>query len=638
MVLSAVLPCLGSIGNGAMWARFVDQTVDHSADCLQNGNILRVALHQVTLIGLNFCFLNHLGYISLASPVVGGLCLVPIFLVVFCGGQAAQSTRARKRCSWVQTYKEVRDSNVAWDKARVGLGMILRANVCVSIAVAALFALSGFIVFSITFGMLLAVSELDRKGYLSRFSHIVAWQGKFVIANIAALLIGAWYHRLRATFDILLRARNFYAVRQETEPICAKREPFVGLTTENLDKVIANLVPSGTHFDVPSIIPPQEVPKGLEIGNFIQFANTVFTVAHVDRIFDGFGANDEHLDRESCFKRIEFVSGDIANSSEIAPGVIGIEKSGKVFLHEEAKNSPWVREIYPNEGVYGLLKADVVLAKAQDKLQAWIAAVSQDDEKYRETRHCAFWCLNQLKDREPGDQAHYLARLTWNVSSTFTGCDRGHIDVAQEVYSELTSPSISTNKQRIACILQEIRRQILQDFIAAISRGELIGSHQGVEYYFARAVALIAPWSINWQERHIRNNFLFVLRQMGMRLGLPEEEHAKLDFFYRGSITELIAWWYMAYFKDWFSKRYTADLAANVIRNDGRWNQQFLNETLQPWVRKFDPVDMAASVSYSAQEIQDERLLIKDEYCKALLVLTEAFSPETWLQESERSW
>jgi len=549
MVLSVALPCLASIGNGAMWARFVDQTVDRSTACLQNDNIFQVAL-----IGLNFCFFDHLGYIGLASPLVGGLCLVPIFWVVICW---------RGGLSVIQT--------------RVGLDMIMQANICVSITAAAFFALSGYLVFSVAFGSLLIAAQLRRMEMLSFSMSWGSESTEFIIANISAILVGAWYHRLRAVLDVSLRLRDYFKISIKTEPIVPRSvKPYTDLSARRIKELMQaskqgkDLLPTGGHLDWPSVALPDEMPADFEFTSYQILAKTVCTAEHVNAMRAGLQLYDDHFDKTM-----------------------------------------------PDEAI-----ASYVLSK----VDPWLEAVKRGNPVFPEqtsrTQRYAAWTYKELDSQNPDTQAGVIAKLTGSIRANHQVCSEQTIQIAEEVYLELKHPKLKVIEPILSFKLQALRRHVLHQFLASLQK----------KY---------PTWALDPTERHLVNQFLSVMNQKGMHLGLPEEETASKDRYYSGSLVEALLWFEARRFKKFFLEKYTAEEILTASKDpdrEGMFKDEF-NKWLAPQETRENLTDSvirhaARSTSPTGDLEQSHRygLLVH------LGVLAPSKEAAVQLQENEQSW
>lgn len=524
MALGAILPCLSSVGNGAMWARFVDQTVDRSAACLRNDTVVQVALHQIALIGLNFCFLSHLGYISLTSPLVGGLCLMPIFWVLACWGLVAVQLAPRLRrdnpaVGSLDILSQVQRQSLV--HIRLGLEVIVRLNAYMSIAAGALFALAGHLVFAGVFGGLLVAAQLRRTYRLSLRAALGSESLEFVTANIAAVLIGAWYHRLRAVFDVSLRLRDYYKLRIKTDPIVHKVANYTDLTSKQVDVLMnisdngKNLVPTAAHIDWLAFELPDNNPEGVCLQDYMGLAKKVCTPDHLQALKSALANYDDHF---KAFK---------GSGEEIPEYVLG-------------------------------------------KVRAWLTQVATGNPNYPDqtarAQRYILWVYKMLRKQDPQSQARTIVQLTGSIGPGIDVCHEHIIDIAEQVYLSFAPSGSNAPIQRIvSCLLQGLRRHVLHQFLADLK-------------------SRYPAWALNPQERHLVNQLISVLHQRGIHLGLPEERTANTDGYYSGSIIEALLWYETAYFRKFFLNRYNAAEILTTVKSTP-WESKFkdaVNEWMYP--------------------------------------------------------
>lgn len=543
MVLSAFIPYLTSVGNGAMWARFVDQTVDRSTACLLNDNITQVALHQVALIGLNFCFLDHLGYIGLASPLVGGLCLVPIFWVAICWGQQTCQEIVGGKCALADAFSEGRSRSVI--RARTGLQWIMNANTYASITAAALFALSGYVVFSAVFGSLLLFSHFRRTGALSFRLSCGSEITEFLSANIAAVLIGAWYHRLRAVLDVSLRLRDYYKLSIRTEPIVPRNKLINNFSAKKVERLMdessngSGLIPTSEHLNWPGIELPDEKPAGIELSNYSDLAKEVCTDKHAEAMRSALLQYDDH------YRATDFES-------------------------------------------------DVVVSRyVNKKVGSWIQAVQKGNPRFPDqtarTERYILWIYSKIQGLDGETQAKTITQLTGSISESHDVCPEQVISIAEEVYLNLQNPDCKVAEQVVSFAAQGVRRHIFQQFL------------EGLKTKYP-------SWALNHEDRHLVSQLLSIINQKGVHLGLPEERTARSDRYYSGSFIEALLWFEARRFKSFFLSKYTAKEIFSSLRStpwESILKDQF-HEWLAPLDKRND---LTASVIRHVYNSTDEGAL-----------------------------
>jgi hypothetical protein len=647
---------------GTVCSRPYNQIAERSIACMYNDHVLQVSLHQATLVLFNAWFYSHISAVTVSPALVVGAALIPFV--------------------WGAIYWASQRSGVAlmdvgmWQD---GMRLMQHTSIAVAALGAVLIGFQGHVVFSCTFGSMLLLGQLKLSYMIFRSVGNAVSDLEFSTAVLGALLIGAWYDRLRATADVGLRIWHSSIRHLRTRPIFAdhsEAQEFKQIKPCHIPYLTAdNLALNPQHLSMSSIFPPETDPSeyaGDENwekwkSEYKDLAETYFTEDYVPHIVDGLLANDEHFRLRDYLRELivdaEFSGGEVF--SDTNSGIEGRLHAEKIYISQWREPKGWVRSINTGEThegrSLGLLDGEKILGYVRSKFDIWLETLADKKKTdFKDVRHYALWCLRLLKEHadKPADPtidattdvkrrrceeiAYLLAGLGWNLRDNVQGCDKGHIDIALSTYGQLAHAGEQETSQRVAGLLAEERKKILHEFIHKLTSGEPIEDRPGFLGFINRTFAWWSSLFIGRDERHFRNLILQILRQKGFHMGRPEEEQASDDHFYRMSLTELVVWWNIDYFIEFFKARYCVENLNEMLQgtSGSAFNQQFARELHKFVATSEDEVALDQSIMPEVREVQTAGGLIQEQYLWALLVrhgVLKVIDPSL-LQEPADAW